>query len=75
MDHTTVYRWAQRDALELDRRCRQSLRATNDSYRIDETYIGDEAMHMLRKGQIEEMAKGNGLAQNRVINQLFGLAA
>jgi transposase, IS6 family len=39
VDHTTVYRWAQRDALELDRRCRQSLRATNDSYRIDETYI------------------------------------
>jgi transposase-like protein len=39
------------------------------------TIQGDEAMHMLRKGQIEEMAKGNGLAQNRVINQLFGLAA
>jgi IS6 family transposase len=34
-----------------------------------------EAMHMLRKGQIEGMAKGDVLAQNRIINQLFGLAA
>jgi hypothetical protein len=33
------------------------------------------AMHMLRKGQIEGIAKGDVLAQNRVINQLFGLAA
>ena len=39
------------------------------------TIQGDEAMHMLRKGQIEGMTKGDGLAQNRVINQLFGLAA
>jgi transposase-like protein len=39
VDHTTVYRWVQRDAPELNRRCRPSLRATNDSYRVDETYI------------------------------------
>jgi hypothetical protein len=32
-------------------------------------------MHMLRKGQLQGMVKGNVLAQNRVINQLFGLAA
>jgi hypothetical protein len=32
-------------------------------------------MHMLRKGQIEGLAKGDILAQKRVINQLFGLAA
>jgi hypothetical protein len=32
-------------------------------------------MHMLRKGQIEGLAKWDVLAQNRVINQLFGLAA
>jgi hypothetical protein len=30
---------------------------------------------MLHKGQIEGMIKGDVLAQNRVINQLFGLAA
>jgi IS6 family transposase len=191
-DHTTVYRWVQRYAPELDRRCRPSLRATNDSYRVDETYIkikkqwhylyravdstgatldfmlsatrnadaaeqffrkvlnadhttlprvmtvdknaayppafealqhdnslpeacrlrqckylnnmveqdhrfmkrrvnpglgfsafstaqrtiqGYEAMHRLRKGQLEGVAKGDVLGQNRVINQLFGLAA
>ena len=192
VDHTTVFRWVQRYAPELDQRCRPSLRATNDSYRVDETYIkikkhwyylyravdstgatldfmlsasrdagaaeqffrkvldaghttlprvitvdkhaayplafdalqhdgtlpescrlrqckylnnvmeqdhrfmkrrvnpglgfgtfataqrtiqGYEAMHMLRKGQLEGVAKGDVLAQNRVINQLFGLAA
>jgi transposase, IS6 family len=192
VDHTTAFRWVQRYAPELDQRCRPSLRASNDSYRVDETYIkskkqwhylyraidstgatldfmlnatrdadaaerffrkvldaghttlprvitvdqiaayppafealqrdstlsetcllgqckylnnvieqdhrfvkrrvnpglgfgafhtaqrtiqGYEAIHMLRKGQIEGMAKRDVLAQNRVINQLFGLAA
>jgi transposase-like protein len=192
VDHTTVFRWVQRYAPELDQRCRPSLRATNDSYRVDETYIkikkhwyylyravdstgatldfmlsatrdastaeqffrkvldaghttlprvitvdkhaayplafdalqhdgtlpercqlrqckylnnvmeqdhrfvkrrvnpglgfgafataqrtiqGYEAMHMLRKGQLDGVAKGDVLAQNRVIKQLFGLAA
>ena len=39
VDHTTVFRWVQRDAPELDRRCRPPLRFTNDSDRVDETYI------------------------------------
>jgi transposase-like protein len=39
------------------------------------TIQGYEAMHMLRKGQLEGVAKGDVLAQNRVINQLFGVAA
>jgi hypothetical protein len=39
------------------------------------TIQGYEAMHMLYKGQIEGMAKRDILAQNRVINQMFGLAA
>jgi IS6 family transposase len=30
VDHTTVFRWVQRDAPELDKRCRPSLRATNE---------------------------------------------
>jgi transposase, IS6 family len=192
VDHTTVFRWVQRYAPELDTRCLLQLRATNDSYRVDETYIklkkhwydlyrvvdstggtldfmlsatldaaaaerffrkvlrashtltprvitidknaayppafdalqqdcrlpetclirqckylnnvieqdhrcvkrlvnpglgfgafhtaqrtlqGYEAMHMLRKGQIEGLDKGDVLAQNWVINQMFGLAA
>jgi transposase, IS6 family len=192
VDHTTVFRWVQCYAPELDKRCRPQLKATNDSSRVDETYIkikkhwaylyravdstgatldfmlsptrdadaaerffrqvlqaphartsrvitvdrnaayppafealqqerilpetcllrpckylnnvieqdhrfvkrrvnpglgfgafstaertiqGFEAMHMLRKGPIEGLAKGDVLIQNRVINQMFGLAA
>jgi transposase, IS6 family len=192
VDHTTIFRWVQRYAPELDKRCRPHLNMTNDSYRMDETYIrikkqwyylyravdstgatldfmlsarrdadaaerffrqvlqashtrtprvitvdknaayppafealqydgtlpetcllrpckclnniiehdhrfvkrrvnpglgfgafdtaqrtiqGYEVMHMLRKGQHDGLAKGDVLAQNRVINQLFGLAA
>jgi transposase, IS6 family len=36
---------------------------------------GYEAIHMIRKGQIAGITKQDVLAQNRVINQLFGLAA
>jgi transposase, IS6 family len=39
VDHTTIYRWVQAYALELERRIRPHLRLTNDSYRVDETYI------------------------------------
>ncbi len=39
VDHTTVYRWVQAYAPELDKRARAHLRATNDSWRVDETYI------------------------------------
>jgi transposase, IS6 family len=41
----------------------------------ERTIQGYEAMHMLRKGQIEGLAKGDVLTQNQVINQLFGLVA
>jgi len=37
--HTTIYRWVQQYAPELDKRCRPYLRSTNDSWRVDETYI------------------------------------
>jgi transposase, IS6 family len=39
------------------------------------TIQGYAAMHVLHKGQLEGLAKGDILAQNQVINQLFGLAA
>jgi hypothetical protein len=38
VDHTTIFRWVQHDAPELDTRCRPQLKATTDSYRVDETY-------------------------------------
>jgi IS6 family transposase len=39
VDHVTVWRWVQRYAPELERRLRPQLRPTNDSWRVDETYI------------------------------------
>jgi transposase-like protein len=39
VDHTTVYRWVQCYAPELEKRCRPHLKATTDSWRVDETYI------------------------------------
>src|SRR5437899_1035689 len=39
VDHTTIYRWVQRYAPELEQRCKPHLKATNDSWRVDETYV------------------------------------
>jgi transposase, IS6 family len=39
LDHTTIYRWVQAYAPELEKRIRPHLRPTNDSYRVDETYV------------------------------------
>ena len=39
IDHTTIYRWVQAYAPELEKRIRHHLRLTNDSYRVDETYV------------------------------------
>jgi IS6 family transposase len=37
--HSSVFRWVQRYAPELEQRCRPYLRPANRSYRVDETYI------------------------------------
>ena len=39
VDHATINRWVLRYAPELDRRIRPHLKPTNDSWRVDETYI------------------------------------
>jgi transposase-like protein len=38
-DHVTVWRWVQRCAPELQRVLRRHLKPTNDSWRMDETYV------------------------------------
>jgi transposase, IS6 family len=50
VDHTTIYRWVQRYAPELEKRCRPSLKVTSDSWRVDETYakIKDVWMYLYR---------------------------
>jgi IS6 family transposase len=39
VDASCIWRWVQTYAPELNKRCRQHLKSTNKSYRIDETYI------------------------------------
>ena len=38
-NHTTVWRWVQRYAPELEQRLRRYLKPTNKSWRVDETYV------------------------------------
>ena len=39
VDHSTINRWVLKFAPELDKRIRPFLNPTNDSWRVDETYI------------------------------------
>jgi IS6 family transposase len=39
VDHSTINRWVLDYAPELDRRCRTHLKPSNDSWRVDETYV------------------------------------
>lgn len=39
VDHSTIFRWVQRYAPEVDKRCRPHLKACQDSWKVDETYI------------------------------------
>ena len=37
--HTTIFRWVQKYAPEIDKPSRPHLKKTNDSWRVDETYV------------------------------------
>jgi transposase-like protein len=37
--HTTIMRWVHQYSPEIEKRIRRHLRPTNDSWRVDETYI------------------------------------
>jgi transposase-like protein len=39
VDHTTVWRWVQRYAPEINKRIRPHLKMSGTSYHLDETYI------------------------------------
>src|ERR671938_449606 len=39
VDHTTIFRWVQRYAPEINKRIRPHLKMSGASYRVDETYI------------------------------------
>jgi IS6 family transposase len=50
VDHTTVWRWVQRDAPEINKRMRPYLKMSGTSYRLDETYVkvGTEWRYLYR---------------------------
>ena len=39
VDHTTIMRWVHEYSPKLEKKIRKHLRPTNDSWRVDETYI------------------------------------
>ncbi len=39
VDHSTINRWVLHYGPDLDQRCRPHLKPTNDSWRVDETYV------------------------------------
>jgi transposase, IS6 family len=39
VDHTTIFRWIQAYAVELEKRIRPHLRMSNGPWRVDETYV------------------------------------
>jgi transposase-like protein len=39
VNHTTVFRWVQHYGPAVEKRCRPYLQPTNDSWRVDETYV------------------------------------
>ena len=48
--HTTIMRWVHQYGPELDKRIRLHLKQTNNSWRVDETYIKvkDQWMYLYR---------------------------
>ena len=39
VDHSTIFRWVQDYAPEMEKRTRPYLKQTNDFWRVDETYV------------------------------------
>ena len=59
IDHTTIYRWVQHYAPELEKRCRSHLKACNDSWKVDETYIKVKKVWMYLYRAVD--SEGNAL--------------
>jgi len=60
VDHTTIYRWVQDYAPELEKRCRPHLKACSDSWKVDETYIKIKKVRMYLYRAVD--SRGNTIA-------------
>ncbi|WP_242214846.1 IS6 family transposase [Bacillus cereus group sp. BfR-BA-01383] len=57
ISHTTIIRWVHQYGPELDKRIRRHLKQTNDSWRVDETYIKVKGQWMYLYRAVD--SKGN----------------
>ena len=57
VDHTTIFRWVQRYAPELEKRCRPHLKETTDSWRVDETYVKVKGVWMYLYRAVDSQGK------------------
>nr|WP_232454543.1 IS6 family transposase [Domibacillus aminovorans] len=57
MAHTTIMRWVHQYGPELDERVRRHLKQTNDSWRVDETYVKVKGQWMYLYRAVD--SKGN----------------
>ncbi|PFB91714.1 IS6 family transposase, partial [Bacillus cereus] len=57
ISHTTIMRWVHQYGSELDKRIRRHLKQTNDSWRVDETYIKVKGQWMYLYRAVD--SKGN----------------
>jgi len=80
VDHSTVWRWVQRYAPEINKRIRPHLKMAGTAYRIDETYIkvGKQCKYLYRavdkEGQTIEFmlsAKRDVLAAKRFFKKMM----
>jgi hypothetical protein len=70
IDHTTIYRWVQHYAPELEK-LGMGFFSSETAWH---TLQGYEAMNMLRKGQIRGAEKRDSMKQAICIASLFGVA-
>src|ERR1700733_10204894 len=59
VDHTTIYRWIQAYAVELEKRIRPHLRKSNGSWRVDETYVRVEGRWMCLYRAVDSCGQTN----------------
>ncbi len=64
LDHTTIYRWVQAYAPEMEKRTKRQLISTNDLWRVDETYV-----------KVRGAPRGGVVSQVRFVQRVFGLGA
>lgn len=58
--HTTIMRWVHQYVPELDKRIRHHLKPSNDSWRVDKTYIKVKEEGMYLYGAVDSKdSKGN----------------